>query len=612
MLIERSTRIIQQVNAATAEMIGRPAHEIVGKICHGFMCPAESTTCPICDLGQQIDRSERILIQANGNTLPILKTVVPITLNGTAYLLESFIDISQRKQAEERLRFHAQLLGSVREAVVASDLEGRIVYWSRGAEKLFGYSSDEVMNRPYRDFAGSLVPPDEETFRREIMANGTWRGEHRQKNRKGEVFWTSSFISLVLDEQGKPSGFIGIDADITDRKQAQKESEQLQLQLAQAHKMESVGRLAGGVAHDFNNMLGAILGHAEIALESVPPGHPLHGDLVEIQKAAKRSADLTRQLLAFARKQTVAPQVIDLNETVAGMLNMLRRLIGENIDLVWAPNPELGRVKVDPSQIDQILANLCVNARDAIAGKGTLTIETARITFDEAECAQHAGFVPGEYAMLSVRDDGCGMDNETQVNLFEPFFTTKGVGQGTGLGLATVYGIVKQNHGFICVESAPGKGSTFQIYLPRHLGVQDSPAGAHAAKPASPGQATVLVVEDEPAILQITRTMLTRLGYQVLGAATPGEAIHLAETHSGAIHLLMTDVVMPEMNGRDLAKNLLSLYPHIKRLFMSGYTADVIAHHGVLHEGVEFIQKPFSMKELADKVREALADSGGS
>jgi CheY-like chemotaxis protein len=370
--------------------------------------------------------------------------------------------------------------------------------------------------------------------------------------------------------------------------------------------MESVGRLAGGVAHDFNNMLGAILGYTELGMLGVSPTDPTYGTLKDIQKAAQRSADLTRQLLAFARKQTVAPKVLDLNDTLEGMLNMLRRLIGENIDLEWLPSKDLGRVRIDPSQIEQLLANLCVNARDAIPNTGKITVETGAVTFDKTDCAGHVGMVPGKYVLLAVSDNGRGMDAETLSHLFEPFFTTKEVGKGTGLGLATVYGMVKQNNGFIDVHSEPGRGTTFKIYLPRNTAETGRTRMKDAAQPAARGHETILLVEDEPMILDITTKMLERQGYTVQAAATPGEAIRLAREHAGEIHLLMTDVVMPEMNGRDLARDLLSLYPNLKRLFMSGYTADVIAHHGVLDEGVEFIQKPFSVQALAVKVREVL------
>ena len=397
--------------------------------------------------------------------------------------------------------------------------------------------------------------------------------------------------------------------DITERKQAEAETEKLQAQLRQAQKMEAVGRLAGGVAHDFNNMLSVIIGNAELAIESMAPNDPLHNNLNEIFSAARRSADITRQLLAFARKQTIAPKVLDLNKTIERVLKMLRRLIGEDIDLAWLPEAKIWPVRMDPAQIDQILANLCVNARDAIADVGRITIETGTTAFDEAYCARHPGFVPGDFVLLAVSDDGCGMDRQTLDNLFEPFFTTKDMDKGTGLGLATVYGIVKQNNGFINVYSEPNQGTTFKIYLPRHQAGTQVKAHAETAKPTTRGSETILLVEDEPSILRMTRIMLERMGYRVLAAGTPGEAIALAREHAGEIDLLMTDVVMPEMNGRDLAKNLLSLYPDLKRLFMSGYTANVIAHHGVLDEGVQFIQKPFAKQDLAIKVREVLDEA---
>ena len=316
-------------------------------------------------------------------------------------------------------------------------------------------------------------------------------------------------------------------------------------------------------------------------------------------------------MLAFARKQTVAPKVLNLNETVMGMLKMLRRLLGEDIDLNWQPAPDLWLIKVDPSQIDQILVNLCVNARDAIADVGRLTIETGNSVFDQDHVLSHAGAVVGEYVRLAVTDTGCGMDEETQTHMFEPFFTTKGLGKGTGLGLATVYGAVKQNNGFIDFHSELGKGATFTIYLPRHAGAVEEQR-EEADRSGEHSRATILLVEDEPAVLRITKNRLEELGYSVFSASTAGEAMRVAQEHAGAIHLLLTDVIMPEMNGRDLAAKLLSICPQTKCLFMSGYTADVIAEHGILEEGVFFIQKPFSTKELVAKMREILDGGDGS
>ncbi|MHB8137760.1 MAG: PAS domain S-box protein [Smithellaceae bacterium] len=419
--------------------------------------------------------------------------------------------------------------------------------------------------------------------------------EFHAVNRKGNVLDLMISVAII---PGTKESIVSM-VDLSGRKQ-------LETQLMQAQKMQSVGQLAGGVAHDFNNMLSVIIGNTEMAMNKVAPSDPLHKSLQNILNAGIRSADLTRQLLAFARKQNVTPKILDLNETVEGMLKMLRRLIGEDIDLVWLPGKILWPVKIDPSQIDQILANLCVNARDAITGGGKVTIETGTAVFDKAYCNFYADFVPGDYVLLSASDNGCGMNKETLANIFEPFFTTKEVGQGTGLGLSTVYGIVKQNNGFINVYSDLGHGTTFKIYLPRHIGETVQIQKEDIAEPLQRGNEIILLVEDESAILEMTATMLKDLGYTVLTAGTPGEAIRLAGEHNSEINLLLTDVVMPEMNGRDLAQSMLHLYPHIKHLFMSGYTASAIAHQGVLDEGVHFIQKPFSVKSLATKVRETL------
>jgi signal transduction histidine kinase len=391
-----------------------------------------------------------------------------------------------------------------------------------------------------------------------------------------------------------------------ERRLAEEATVRLGGELFQAQKMESVGRLAGGVAHDFNNMLGVILGYTEMMLMRMEPSQQFFSELVEIRKAAERSADLTRQLLAFARKQTIEPKVLDLNEIVAVMLKMLQRLIGENIQLTWKPAADLWPVRMDPSQIDQILANLCVNARDAIENIGRVTIETHNRSIDAAYCSAHVEVLPGEYLLLVVSDSGCGMTKETQANIFEPFFTTKAVGVGTGLGLSTVFGIVKQNNGFINVYSEPGSGSTFTIYLPRHRGAAGPEQMEGKVKPLLRGQETVLLVEDEPSLLEMIGMILESLGYTVLRALSPVSALRMIEEYADEIQLLMTDVVMPGMNGRDLVERVRVTRPGVKYLFMSGYTADVIADNGVLEQGFHFMQKPFSLPVIAAKVREVL------
>jgi signal transduction histidine kinase/CheY-like chemotaxis protein len=390
--------------------------------------------------------------------------------------------------------------------------------------------------------------------------------------------------------------------DITERKQ-------LEQQFRQSQKMEAVGQLAGGIAHDFNNLLTVINGHSEMALQLLKADDPLHSNLEQIKEAGDRAASLTRQLLAFSRKQILEPKVLDLNAIVTNLDKMLQRLIGEGIALQTALAPALGRVKADSGQIEQVLINLAVNARDAMPQGGRLTIEAANVELDGHYAAQHVAVQPGPYVMLAVSDTGCGMDAETQARIFEPFFTTKGQGKGTGLGLSTVHGIVKQSGGYIWVYSEPGRGTTFKIYLPR------VDAQAEALEPHSPrqeslqGTETILLVEDEERVRRLARTILAGHGYSVLEAPNGAEALRISEQHSGAIHLLVTDVAMPGMSGREVVARLAPAHPSMKVLYMSGYTDNAIVHHGVLMPGIAFVQKPFTPNGLARKVREVL-DAG--
>jgi signal transduction histidine kinase/ActR/RegA family two-component response regulator len=396
--------------------------------------------------------------------------------------------------------------------------------------------------------------------------------------------------------------------DITERRKSELEREKLQNQLSQSQRLESVGQLAGGIAHDYNNMLGVILGHVELSIVKAGSQSIVAKNLVEIQKAAKRSAELTQQLLAFARKQTISPVVFDLNDAVQDTVEMLGWLIGEHIKLSWLPGSGPLPVKMDPNQLDQILVNLCVNGRDAISGTGRIVIETTSVLQNENQSQEDPSIHPGSYVLLSVTDTGCGMDKETQEKIFEPFYTTKGLGHGTGLGLATVYGVVKQNGGVIIVDSSPGRGSCFQIYLPK-LAVKEKIARTCATdgmQTVTGAGETILVVEDEVGVLEIYTAMLEDLGYNVLAASLPSEAFVLAHEYGDQIDLLLTDIILPEMNGWQVEIRIREMIPDIACLFVSGYSADVISSHGVLAEGVHFMEKPFTMQQLAEKVGDAL------
>jgi two-component system, cell cycle sensor histidine kinase and response regulator CckA len=409
-----------------------------------------------------------------------------------------------------------------------------------------------------------------------------------------------------------PSALVGA----LKRREAEKEKaealealRQSQEQLLQSQKLEAVGQLAGGIAHDFNNLLTAIMGYSQLGLSGLADGDPMQRNLGEIKKASERAASLTRQLLAFSRKQVLQPKVLDLNSVVPDMERMLRRLIGEDIGLRTALQPDLGRVKADPGQMEQVIMNLAVNGRDAMPSGGKLTLETANVSLDENYARQHVGVVPGAYVMLAVSDTGIGMDDETQQHVFDPFFTTKEIGKGTGLGLSTVYGIVKQSGGSIWVYSEVGKGTTFKVYLPRVDERAERYKHAEILADAPLGSETILLVEDADMLRRLAKEVLETSGYRVLEAATGRDAMRIVQENSETIQLLLTDVVMPEMSGRELANRIAPVRPEMRVLYMSGYTNDAIVHHGVLDEGINFIQKPFSPDALTLKVREALGSA---
>ena len=551
--------------------------------------------------------ADTILVARNGAEHPIADTAAPINKEKDKLIgiVVVFSDVTAERKAQRNLqiseeRYRTFFMEGITGNFVTTP-DGKILDCNPAYARILGFESvEETKQHNTADFYPSSE--NRENFLKLLVQSKNLQNyEIELRAQNGKPVYVLENVFGIFDSEGNLVKIRGYLFDITERKKFEN-------QFLQAQKMDAIGRLAGGVAHDFNNMLGVILGYCDILLlKEAKPGGPLYEKLFGIKKAALRSADLTRQLLAFARKQIIAPKVLDLNDSIENMLKMLQRLIGEDIDLVWKPGRDMGTVKMDPSQIDQILANLLVNARDAIDGVGKVTIETDTIIIDQSYCDNHIGFLPGEYVLLSASDDGCGMDKDTLAQIFEPFFTTKEEGRGTGLGLATVYGIVKQNNGFINAYSEPGKGTKFSIYIPKFDGAKTKISHDELMPNAvKGGTETILLVEDEEQVLNMAALQLEDLGYIVLAAHTPAEALYIAETYSGNIDLLITDVVLPELDGRELTINLSAIRPELKCIYMSGYTANAIAHQGVLEEGVNFLQKPFSREELASKIRNVL------
>ncbi len=541
---------------------------------------------------------------------------------GAGYIDGVVVDIQARKLSEEKERENLAFRNRVFEnsviPIVIMDIASyKFIECNPAAAAVHGYPTvEETLGKTPMDVSTPTqydgTPSAEKAkyyVHKVLLGEGAQEFEWRHQRPDGEI-WDA--IVHVMTFRANERQLIQLTLqDITQRKIAEEARERLQSQLHQAQKMEAVGHLAGGIAHDFNNMLSVVTGNTELALmESKDFANKnLIKRLRAIHDAVTRSAGLVRQLLAFARKQTINPAVLNINGTITGMLKVLRRLIGEDIELVWTPGHEIDKIKIDPSQIDQILANLMINARDSIGGVGKVTIETKNVTVDEDEYLDSADCKAGRYVMLSVSDTGCGMSDETLARIFEPFFTTKEIGRGTGLGLATVYGVAKQNNGFVRVDSDLGQGTTFQIYFPVVDAQVSTIETGNGSETPPQGSETVLIVEDDANILELAQTVLEQLGYKILSAGTTNDAIDIANSHDGKIDLLLTDVIMPKMNGRELADRIQHIHPGIKCLYMSGYTADIIAHHGKLEEGVHFVSKPFSIRDLAVKVRQALGGS---
>jgi two-component system cell cycle sensor histidine kinase/response regulator CckA len=551
------------------------------------------------------ERFEYEGIRSDGKRMWLEVFVTRVVEDGRTIGTQSAIlDITGRKSAEQRIRILSQAVEQSPSIVFLTDAQARIVYVNPKFTEVTGYSLEEVAGRNPGFLKSGEIPPEEyQKLWQTVTHGGVWRGEFHDRRKNGELYWADGAITALRNDAGEITHYLGVQEVITERKRMEEEKRVLEEQFRQAQKMEAVGQLAGGVAHDFNNLLGVISGYSELLLEDTQDVK-LRQQIEEIQKAGQRATALTRQLLAFSRKQILEARVLDLNGIISDIGKMLHRLIGEDVKLVLVAAPDLGKVKADPGQIEQVILNLAINSRDAMPKGGNLTIETTNVELDESYAHAHVGVVPGQYVMLAVSDTGEGMDADTLLRIFEPFFTTKK--QGTGLGLATVYGIVKQSGGNIWVYSEPGRGTTFKVYFPR-VDLKAEVTGVPVSQETAPGGSeTILLVEDSQPLRVVAREFLERAGYAVLEVLDGSEAVRIAEQREAPIHLLLTDVVMPDISGRVVAEQVRSHHPETKVLYMSGYTDDAIIHYGVLEEGVALLPKPFTRGALIRKVRQVL------
>lgn len=612
-VIDSLTGRIHEVNARFAAIAGRTEAEMASldwmSITHpddvqqdlDFMAQMNAGKIPGFTMIKRYRRPD-------GSYVWISMTIarMTITSDGHPQHLCLIDDITERKRTTDELRTQSRALEQSPASIVITDRKGNIEYVNPRFEQVTGYTKAEVVGSNPRILKSETTPA--ETYRdlwRTIAAGGEWRGELCNRRKDGELFWESAAISGLTDESGQVGHFIAVKEDITERKRAAEERTALLAQLAQSQKLESIGLLAGGVAHDFNNMLAAILGYAELAMLKLGDVHAVFPYVEAIRSAAQRSASLTRQLLAFAREQAVAPKMLVLNDTIDTLVTTLRRELGEHVTLVWTPGSAIWNIEADPTQIDQILTNLAFNARDAMAGRDArLEVSTSNVVPDTAGVASNAALQVGSFVELRVRDNGSGMEAHTLSRIFEPFFTTKAPGKGTGLGLSTVYGLMQRHGGFVDVESTPGVGTTFRLYFPRAK--QTDQEIANVQQPLRIGTETILLAEDEDGVRKPVSEMLRLMGYRVLAAHDGETAGALAASHSGQIHLLLTDVIMPGMNGSQLRDRLLKQHPDLKVLVMSGFAGDVISGKSVLEAGTAFIQKPFTMPDLSQAVRKLL------
>ncbi len=600
LLVEADNRTITMANPSATAMIGLDAEQIIGRPCSDFLCLDPAGHGPIPDQHFSADQTEHLLRTRKQRDIPVLRTTVTARIDGRSYQLESFLDISERKRAEADKERLAKAIDQAGEMIITTDRDGNIQYVNPAFERITGYSRNEVIGKKPTILNNT---PYDEAFIRDIWETinrgETWTGHCENRRKNGTLFTDGFTITAVRDEDDEIVSFVSVGRDVT----AQLE---LENQYQQVQKMETIGRLAGGLAHDYNNMMSVILGYTEMLLERSDLSKAARDDVQEIQNAAQRSAQLTAQLLGFARKQKIAPRPLDLPTVLKDMSKMLTRLIGEPISLEFRPDPSSWPVHMDPSQVDQILVNLCVNARDAMPKGGRVVIRTRNTHYPRNHASLPPKQEPGDYLTLSVEDEGCGMSREVLDMAFEPFFTTKPKGRGTGLGLAMVYGIVRQNKGFIHIDSQVNRGTTVHVNLPRLETPTPAAGGNHQEKRKQEGSETILLIEDEGALLLATSGILRMHGYTVLTASLPSEALDLFAKRGEEVDLVISDVVMPGMNGIELIEKLTANHPGLPCLLVSGYTSDVVSGPDQLEEGIHFLQKPFSVAALMDKVRKLL------
>ncbi|MCC6796265.1 MAG: PAS domain S-box protein [Candidatus Hydrogenedentes bacterium] len=604
--------VLRFANSAYAQMMGAEStEELLGRnvwddIPKEFMPIVQARFSEVKAKREALPPLEEQILRYDGTRIDVEISVGPTEYEGEESYIVVIRDITERKRSEEALRTSDERFRIVskatNDAVWDWDIVTNTVWWGDGAKTLFGYASGE-MPTTSETWMDKIHPEDRDRViagMAEAFASGgpLWSDEYRYVRADGAIVTVFDRAYIIRDDEGNPIRVIGAMADVSERKR-------LQAQLSQAQKLESVGRLAGGVAHDFNNLLTIVIGNAEFALSRLREEDPVRNEVNEIMTAAQRAADLTRQLLAFARKQIIEPRIVNVNSLVLGLEKMMHRLIGEDVVLTTMPDDRAALIKVDPGQMEQVLLNLAINARDAMPDGGHLTIEISSTDFAESHSHHGVDMEPGDYVLISVSDTGTGMDSNTLSQAFEPFFTTKEIGKGTGLGLAMCYGIVRQAGGHIWAYSELGSGTTFRIYLPRasQSGMQ---VGTHAALPEANGSETILVVEDEAKVREMVQKTLAAKGFKVLAAEDADDALIAARKYGGKIDLLLTDVVMPKVSGKELARELTKIRMDLKVLFMSGYAEDAIARHGILDEGVQFLSKPFTPQTLATKVRAAL------